>query len=229
VATTVIECGVDVDFPTVLRATGPLDRILQSAGRCNREGLRLVENSRVIVFPFAGGGAPRGAYSVAIAETEERFRHARQTNTPIDFDNPAFVTDFFASLYRTLGPDQMDKKKVRLDRDQFDYPTVAQKVKLIEEDTVSVLVTDCPDGEADAKVIIAEAEAIGRMTRELWQKASGLSVSLYSWDADPEKAAVDEVVPGLLVWKGRYDHKRGMPLTSDPADAIQYDPTKIFA
>ena len=228
VATTVIECGVDVDFSTVLRALGPLDRILQSAGRCNREGLRPVEESLVIVFRFAEGRAPRGAYSVGLSETEDLFRKARESNTAIAFESPDFVTTFFASLYRTLGKGQMDAESVLPYRDAYDYPEVAKRVRLIKDETVSVLITNCPGGEADAQAIVAQADAIGRMSRELWQKASALSVSLYSWDADPEKTAVDEVVPGFLVWRGKYDVKRGVPLLSDPADAVVHKPTNLF-
>lgn len=40
VSTSLIEAGVDVDFPLAYREAAGLDSLLQTAGRCNREGRR---------------------------------------------------------------------------------------------------------------------------------------------------------------------------------------------
>ena len=58
VSTSLIEAGVDVDFPAVWREEAGLNSILQTAGRCNREGKRATEDSKVTIFSLESQTVP---------------------------------------------------------------------------------------------------------------------------------------------------------------------------
>ena len=53
ISTSLIEAGVDLDFKAVFREIAGIDNILQSGGRCNREGK--MDMGDVFVFETDGG------------------------------------------------------------------------------------------------------------------------------------------------------------------------------
>lgn len=57
ISTSLVEAGVDLDFPTVYRALSGLDSVAQAAGRCNRNG-EMDALGRVFVFMPEDASAP---------------------------------------------------------------------------------------------------------------------------------------------------------------------------
>ena len=57
-STQLIEAGVDFDFPVVFRAMAPLEALIQSAGRCNRENRLGESGGKVFLFKMRIAGCP---------------------------------------------------------------------------------------------------------------------------------------------------------------------------
>lgn len=98
VATQVVEAGVDLGFPVVMRAMGSLDRIVQAAGRCNREGR--LEKGQVILFELEAGGAPRGAYRTATDEARVMLQRPET-----DLHDPETYRLYFEQLFQSVNTD----------------------------------------------------------------------------------------------------------------------------
>ncbi len=145
VATSLIEAGVDVDFPEVWRAAMGLDSIAQAAGRCNREG-RLDGLGRTIVFEPSAHKVPP-----AILRSYEAAREVlRRDLDPLGLEA---VHAYFRELYFRQGYDALDAAKLdgesfrimpALDAGagtmSFPFSRVAQAFKLIDETMEPILI-----------------------------------------------------------------------------------------
>ena len=140
VSTQLIEAGVDVDFPIVWRALGPLDSIVQAAGRCNREN-RLRDEAgnpvlgKVIVFRPEDNTLPQGVYRTATDITASLLAHVEADALATDH---TLFERYFNQLYQLVPIDQ--KISIQGEREKFHFRKVAELAKVIDDDTQPVVV-----------------------------------------------------------------------------------------
>jgi len=174
VATQCIEAGVDVDFPKVWRAHGPLDAIIQAAGRCNREGRLAI--GQVTIFVPEDEGYPPGAYQQAAQVTAMILK--RHGAEGMKLDDPEFITAYYRELYDISRPE--NSKKTRQIEEYIKagaFPEIAREYRLIEQDTINIVVPYTPClGLFQELQDMAGAEGL---TGEWIKKARSLSISLF--------------------------------------------------
>ncbi|WP_346427886.1 CRISPR-associated helicase/endonuclease Cas3, partial [Pseudomonas aeruginosa] len=141
VATSLIEAGVDVDFPVVLRAEAGLDSIAQAAGRCNREGKRPLAESEVLVFAAANSdwAPPEELKQFAQAAREVMRLH------PDDCLSMAAIERYFRILYWQKGAEELDAGNLLglIERGRLDglpYETLATKFRMIDSLQLPVII-----------------------------------------------------------------------------------------
>jgi CRISPR-associated helicase Cas3 len=135
VSTQCVEAGVDLDFPQVWRAWGPLEAMAQAAGRCNRGGR--MEQGQVRIFTPHDEGFPDGAYRQAADVTRIMFKELGAE--AMDLNDPQLFTRYYQRLYdlarpQNLNPDLTDAIKCQ------NFPATAENYRLIERNAINVLV-----------------------------------------------------------------------------------------
>ena len=216
VSTQLIEAGVDIDFPVVLRELAPLEAIIQAAGRCNREGMLNGPNGepggRVIVFRSVEGAIPQdGWYETGRALLTTLFLNQNQ---PPDIGEPADIQRYFQQLYWTKGPEALDRKKIQALRRCFNFPEVAAAYRLINDDSVAVLVASWAERKSEIDELLAEVKK--NPTRANYRRLIPFQVNLRQHELAKLPVSAVEEVPGVPVWRGVYDPQLGFsPTISD--------------
>ena len=215
VSTSLIESGVDVDFPTVLRAEAGLDSIAQAAGRCNREGRRHLDASEVLVFANENEDwAPPPEltqYAQAAREVLRQFAH--------DPLSPEAIGRYFALLYWQKGGQQLDVPDLmgllkNSRHDSLPMETLATKFRMIDSVQMPVIVP-FDDDAREALQALEFAQGCGGLARKLQPYV--VQLPRQGFDALHKAGAVIPVAPEkwgtqfmALANKDLYDKKFGL-------------------
>ena len=215
VSTTVISIGVDVDFPVGYVELSGLDAIIQAAGRVNREGKRAADSP---VHVFATEKGQKGSFMKQERGATELVQHEMQ-----DISSPEAVELYFKELYHAKG-ESLDQKDIIERAKKLPFKEIAQEVRLIEEDSISVLV---PYDE-QAELLIARLRQ-GQRSRSLLRQAAAYMVNVRrtvsgkgqqsDFDRLRGAGAAELLDEGLavLVNMAFYDEERGLLLPEEGA------------
>ncbi len=141
VATSLIEAGVDVDFPAVLRAEAGLDSIAQAAGRCNREGKRAPAESEVMIFATDN---PDWAPPAELKQFAQAAREVLRLHgdDPLGLDA---IERYFRLLYWQKGPQELDAHNLlgQIEGGKLDglpFEMLATKFRMIDSVQMPVII-----------------------------------------------------------------------------------------
>ena len=171
IATSLIEAGVDVDFPRVYRQEAGLDSVIQAAGRCNREGKRSAEESVVSVFRLEGSNSKFLSQNIAAFQwMQGQFE---------DLGDLEAISGYFLFYRELLGRENLDVKGIMeafaksVNGGILPFRSVAERFKLIENEAVPVYI---PLGEG--KVLVDQLTT-GEFDRNTFRKLGQYGVNIY--------------------------------------------------
>lgn len=176
VSTSLIEAGVDIDFPEVWRAAAGLESIAQAAGRCNREGKAPL--GRTVVFEPRDAAPPRELKEAwqATGAILRKSGGADQDLLGLDA-----VRDYFGELYWRKGEAALDAAMVggyrgilpaiaeRKDDARFPFASIAEAFKMIDEVMAPVIVPYDDEARATLDRIAAMDRPLSPDLRRLQQ------------------------------------------------------------
>ena len=208
ISTSLVEAGVDLDFQTVYRQLAGIDSMIQAAGRCNREGKRSADESRVYVFQFEekenvpGQRQQIDAAKILLAEGRE-------------ISDLECVEEYFKRLYHFRG-DALDKKRIlqEFSKKIYNFAKVGREFRLIEESTKTILVKR----EEGAEELLAQIRQQG-YSKSVMRRAQQYCIQVYDRDFEKLYGAgmVREVSADIedffeLVKESQYTEDMGLDL-----------------
>lgn len=210
VSTQLIEAGVDFDFPVVFRAMAPLEAVIQSAGRCNREGKLGEMGGKVFLFKLQDGGMPDNTYRACAGHAEELIK---QNITQLH--GHTIFNKYYASVISLyVDPDEY---KINEGRKRFDFETVNNSYHIIQDITKGLYVYNYSD---ESRQLLHSLEYKEFLSRDDYRRMQAYTVQVYEHFIFQNRQMCKTMNQGFMVWYGNYDPQTGISVAPIEADKL---------
>ena len=189
---------MDVDFPVVFRALAPLESIIQSAGRCNREG-KLKSPGKVVLFQLQDSGWPDNLYRTCA-------QHAKiliLEDPDMLHDHAAFEKYYRQVISLFVDPDSRNITEARA---KYQFQTVAQQFKIIDNPTTPVFIKDYNN---KSRTLYDEIENAFKIDARIYRRLQPYLVQVFPNFIAKYQSQIGDV-NSVAVWCGKYDAYEGI-------------------
>lgn len=175
ISTSLIEAGVDLDFEAVFRELAGLDSLLQSAGRCNREGIR--ENGYMFIFETDDEISKKQSDLSIRANIARGIILESESGGVLDINSPACIERYYEKLYNING-DLIEKNSIAntcKDPRYLPFRSYAESFRLIDSDTIAIVIEE----DDISRNLIAKLKYAGKSVMRELQK---YTATVYIWE-----------------------------------------------
>lgn len=195
-STQLIEAGVDIDFPVVFRELAPLESIIQSAGRCNREGK--LKEGQVYLFQLEDQSQPSRQYETfaKYAQLCYQGNESRLTGA-----------DFYSDYYKKIISLYVEKNSITSKRKELMFQDVADDYHMIDRKTISLFIYRYNEESLRIYNNIKDKEYLGRKD---YQQIALFSVQVDQGFSKGNEDKIPKMSTGINLWSGKYSEKTGL-------------------
>ncbi len=216
ISTSLIEAGVDLDFDSVFRELAGLDSIIQSGGRCNREGKQ--KQGNVYIYEREEDSKRQSDLALRASVARRIIKDNMNSNNEIDVAS-SHIESYYDEIFEFNNQVISDNSIANICNHPRNIPfrTYAEKFNMIDSGTIAIVI----DKDKESRKLIEEMKYGSRSAKRKLQK---YSATVYLWEFEQlyEQGVLDDYDTGVYCLTNAKYYKCDTGLQIDYTENLIY-------